>query len=61
MAKRTPDRLEDIHQARDLDRWVVDKRVGKRANNDKARRRNRRYQRRILDHLAADWREGDEG
>ena len=51
MPKRTPGRLDDLEQLQDLDTLVVDKRRTKRANNEKARRRNRRYQKRLLGNL----------
>jgi hypothetical protein len=50
MSKRTsPDDLNNWDDAVDLDLIVRDKRSGKRATPAKARRRNRRYQNRLLD------------
>jgi hypothetical protein len=47
--KRTDnDTLSDISDAPDLQRLVQDKRSGKRATSEKGRRRNRRYENRIL-------------
>lgn len=41
-----------INEASDLDLIVKDKRKGKRANKQKAKRRNRRYENNLLKHLA---------
>lgn len=50
MGKRTsPSDLRSWDDAPDLDHLVVDKRSGKRATPAKARRRNRRYEKRLLD------------
>jgi hypothetical protein len=47
--KRTDNQtLGDINDAPDLQKLVRDKRLGKRANNSRASRRNRRYENRIL-------------
>ena len=40
-----------INEASDLDLIVKDKRKGKRANKQKAKRRNRRYENNLLKHL----------
>ncbi|MBE9223641.1 hypothetical protein IQ215_13135 [Cyanobacterium stanieri LEGE 03274] len=49
MGKRTPqDGLRDWEEAQNLDDLVMDKREGKRANKAKAKRRNRRYENRLL-------------
>lgn len=52
MAKRTQiNDFEHIEQAEDLERMVRDKRRQKRANKKKAKQRNRRYEKRLLQHL----------
>ena len=49
MGKRTAQTgLSDWDDAQDLNRLVQDKRSGKRANMTKGRRRNRRYENRLL-------------
>jgi len=49
MTKRTsPQDMENWDDAQDLDSIVVDKRSLKRANGEKRRRRNRRYENRLL-------------
>ncbi|WP_069792113.1 hypothetical protein A5482_011850 [Cyanobacterium sp. IPPAS B-1200] len=49
MGKRTPqDGLPHWEEAQHLDDIVMDKREGKRANKAKAKRRNRRYENRLL-------------
>ncbi|BDA68859.1 No_hits_found [Rivularia sp. IAM M-261] len=49
MAKRTSDNdVQTWDDAQDLDSIVVDKRAHKRANGAKRRRRNRRYENRLL-------------
>ncbi|MBW4599893.1 MAG: hypothetical protein KME29_09830 [Calothrix sp. FI2-JRJ7] len=49
MAKRTSDNdVQAWDDAQDLDFIVVDKRAHKRANAAKRRRRNRRYENRLL-------------
>ena len=49
MTKRTsPDHLSNWDDAPDIDRIVQDKRSGKRASPAKGRRRNRRYENRLL-------------
>lgn len=49
MAKRTPQSgLEDWDEAQGLAAIVVDKRTAKRAGRAKARRRDRRYENRLL-------------
>jgi hypothetical protein len=49
MSKRTsPDDLQGWDDAPDLDRIVNDKRASKRATPAKGRRRNRRYENRLL-------------
>jgi hypothetical protein len=49
MSKRTsPDDLQGWDDVPDLDRIVTDKRAGKRATPAKGRRRNRRYENRLL-------------
>lgn len=48
-------RIQDfrkVEEAKDLDSVVNDKRVGKRANKQKAKQRNRRYQNKLLKYLA---------
>jgi hypothetical protein len=49
MTKRTsPNDIQGWDDAQDLDYIVVDKREAKRANGAKRRRRNRRYENRLL-------------
>lgn len=49
MAKRTPQsKLDDLDDTQRLDEIVSDKRQSKRAGRAKARRRNRRYENRLL-------------
>ena len=49
MPKRTyTTDLNDWDEATDLHHIVKDKRASKRANSEKARRRNRRYEKRLL-------------
>ena len=49
MTKRTsPQDIQDWDDVQDLDSIVVDKRSLKRANGEKRRRRNRRYENRLL-------------
>jgi hypothetical protein len=49
MTKRTsPKDMQNLDDAQDLDVIVVDKRSLKRANGEKRRRRNRRYENRLL-------------
>jgi hypothetical protein len=51
MPKRTsPNDLQHWEDASDLDHLVVDKRSHKRATPAKGRRRNRRYEKRLLNH-----------
>ncbi|MFQ3616973.1 MAG: hypothetical protein SNJ50_09725, partial [Cyanobacteriota bacterium] len=51
MPKRTsPNDLQHWEDASDLTHLVVDKRSHKRATPAKGRRRNRRYEKRLLDH-----------
>jgi hypothetical protein len=40
--------IENLEDVQDLDQLVVDKRSGKRATSAKGRRRNRRYENRLL-------------
>lgn len=55
MAKRTQIRhYQNIEKADDLEKIVVDKRVNKRANKNKAKRRNRHYEKTLLRHLSQD-------
>jgi hypothetical protein len=55
MPRTSPNDLQSWDDAVDLDRLVIDKRSGKRATPAKARRRNRRYQRRLLDAQLENW------
>ncbi|MEL6224247.1 MAG: hypothetical protein AAFR31_16555 [Cyanobacteria bacterium J06627_8] len=49
MGKRTPQSgLDDWDEANNLDEIVVDKRQTKRASKAKAKRRDRRYENRLL-------------
>ena len=48
MGKRTSQTEMPWDDAQDLDELVQDKRSGKRANSAKGRRRNRRYENRLL-------------
>ncbi|MCG9886554.1 MAG: hypothetical protein MH825_13500 [Cyanobacteria bacterium] len=48
MKRTSTDAIQTWDDANDLDVLVVDKRSGKRANAAKARRRNRRYGKRLL-------------
>jgi len=49
MSKRTPQHtLPDAEDAQDLDEIVIDNRDTKRATKSKGRRRNRRYENRLL-------------
>lgn len=49
MTKRTsPKDIQNLDDVQDLDVIVVDKRSLKRANGEKRRRRNRRYENRLL-------------
>ena len=51
MSKRTsPNDLQHWEDASDLEHLVVDKRSHKRATPAKGRRRNRRYEKRLLSH-----------
>lgn len=43
--------FEKIEKAGDLEEVVRDKRKGKRASKEKAKRRNRHYQKTLLKHL----------
>ncbi|MGD1903673.1 MAG: hypothetical protein ACFB9N_15695 [Geitlerinemataceae cyanobacterium] len=53
MSKRTPQhRLDDANDAQDLDELVIDSRGTKRATKSKGRRRNRRYENRLLRNTA---------
>jgi hypothetical protein len=54
--KRTAQDPIDQHpdDLQDLDKLVVDKRSGKRATSAKGRRRNRRYENRLLNAQASD-------
>ncbi|AUC89154.1 hypothetical protein CW735_14000 [Alteromonas sp. MB-3u-76] len=52
MPQRTyPKDATKIHSASDLEDVVVDKRAHWRANNAKARRRQRRYKKKVVTHL----------
>jgi ribosomal protein L32 len=56
MAKRTSIHdLQGWDDAPDLDHLVKDKRCGKRATPAKARRRNRRYENRLLNAQVNEW------
>jgi hypothetical protein len=56
MAKRTsPDDLNDWDDAPQIDRIVQDKRSAKRASPAKGRRRNRRYENRLLNAQVDNW------
>jgi hypothetical protein len=48
MKRTSTDAIQTWDDANDLELLVVDKRSGKRANAAKARRRNRRYGKRLL-------------
>ncbi|KPQ07239.1 MAG: hypothetical protein HLUCCX10_17530 [Algoriphagus marincola HL-49] len=55
MAKRT--QIEDfrkIEKSDDLERVGMDKRSGKRASKEKAKRRNRHYTKTLMKHLSRD-------
>ncbi len=55
MTKRTSiSNYKQIEKADDLEKVVVDKRIGKRANKSKAKRRNRHYTKTLLRHLTQD-------
>ena len=60
--KRTPQDPIDQHpdDLKDLELIVVDKRSGKRATSAKGRRRNRRYENRLLNAQANEGMEIDE-
>lgn len=62
MARRTSARdVQDFVDAQDIDHLVVDKRSVKRATPAKGRRRNRRYQNRLLNaNLTIDWQDRDD-
>lgn len=62
MTKRTsPDDLNNWDDAPEIDLIVQDKRSGKRASPAKGRRRNRRYENRLLNAQVDNWVElGDE-
>lgn len=52
MVKRTyEDNAKFINEANDLDNYIVDKRVYWRASPSKAIRRNRRYQKRLINQI----------
>ncbi|MEN1727366.1 MAG: hypothetical protein AAGJ52_02910 [Pseudomonadota bacterium] len=52
MPRRTSPRdIEGVEVADDLETVVTDKRAGWRANQAKARRRQRRYKKRLVDEL----------
>ncbi len=52
MAKRTYEgNAKFIDEANDLDSYIIDKRINWRASPSKAIRRNRRYQKRLLNHI----------
>ena len=60
MPKRTsPHDARNIEEASDLDEIVTDKRAGWRATPAKARRRQRRYKKRLIDELTRLAREDD--
>lgn len=48
MRRTSSDALQGPDDAQDLEHVVVDKRSGKRATSAKGRRRNRRYENRLL-------------
>jgi hypothetical protein len=48
MKRTSQEAAENIEDIQDLDRLIVDKRSGKRATSAKGRRRNRRYENRLL-------------
>ncbi|MBE9030067.1 hypothetical protein IQ266_10040 [filamentous cyanobacterium LEGE 11480] len=50
MKRTRQDGVESLEDVQDLDQLVVDKRSSWRANSAKGRRRNRRYENRILSH-----------
>ncbi|MGF1508912.1 MAG: hypothetical protein ACFB9M_05335 [Myxococcota bacterium] len=55
VARRTrPSDAQYVSQADDLEHVVKDKRASWRADASRARRRNRRYQRRLTEHLVHD-------
>jgi hypothetical protein len=59
MKRTTQDAIDHLEDIQDLDALVLDKRSGKRATSAKGRRRNRRYENRLLnaqtlDELAVD-------
>jgi hypothetical protein len=56
MTKRTsPDDLNNWDDAPEIDRIVQDKRSAKRASPAKGRRRNRRYENRLLNAQVDNW------
>jgi hypothetical protein len=56
MTKRTsPDNLNNWDDAPDINRLVQDKRSAKRASPAKGRRRNRRYENRLLSTQVDNW------
>jgi hypothetical protein len=56
MTKRTsPDHLNNWDDAPDIERIVQDKRPAKRASPAKGRRRNRRYENRLLNTQVDNW------
>lgn len=58
--KRTHiDDYKKIEEARDLEDVVNDKREAKRANKQKARRRNRHYNKSLLKHLTQQFDQDD--
>jgi uncharacterized protein (DUF2336 family) len=60
MGRRTHvEDYEKIGKADDLDQLVRDKRSGKRATKQKAKRRNRHYAKTLLKHLQSDVDEND--
>jgi hypothetical protein len=48
MKRTTQDAIDNLEDIQDLDALVLDKRSGKRATSAKGRRRNRRYENRLL-------------
>lgn len=60
MTKRTsPNDLQNWDDAQDINHIVVDKRSVKRATPAKARRRNRRYEKRLLNTYLENYSESD--
>jgi hypothetical protein len=55
MKRTSPDNLNNWDDAPDINRLVQDKRSAKRASPAKGRRRNRRYENRLLSTQVDNW------